>query len=82
MQEKINNLIEKYEAVRTAAVYARTFYRVALVIVPAAVSAYLIVKYTDRIVMGLGVALGLYAFGRLVAVAYVAESSKVKKARK
>jgi hypothetical protein len=49
--------------------------RIVQIVAPAALCAYLVVKYSDKIVVGLGVAAGVYGFVSLVKLAYNAESA-------
>jgi len=78
MQEKVKNLIEKNEKVAGACVFCKAIWRVILILLPAAVSAYLIIKHDDKIVIGVGVVLALYALYNLWLDAYNAS----KKANK
>lgn len=51
----------------------RVFISTMYIIVPGALSAYLIYRFNDTIVLGIGVAFGVFSFARLVATAYKAE---------
>lgn len=82
MQDKIKNLIEKNEKVAEACTVCKAIYRTALVVVPAVTSGYLILTNDDKIVIGVGAALGLYAAYRLWLDAYHAAKAPAKKGRK
>ena len=82
MQDKIKNLIEKNEKIAEACTVCKAVGRTALVVVPAATSAYLILTSNDKIVIGVGAALGLYVAYRLWLDAYHAAKAPAKKGRK
>lgn len=78
MQDKIKNLIEKNEKVAEACTVCKAIGNVALVIVPAGISGYLILTNDDKIVIGVGAALALYAGYRLWLNAYRASKPNKK----
>ena len=82
MQEKINNFISTNEKAIAAARGARTFWRLLAVLVPAAACGYLLYMFDDIIVLGLAVLLGLYALAQLIKGMWLAEATKVAKAKK
>lgn len=53
--------------------------RIAQVLAPSALAYYLIYKYDDKIVIGLGVASALYALASLARTAYTAEKNTKKR---
>lgn len=74
----VDNFLAK-SWVKTTGVCFKATARVVMVLAPAMLSAYLITKYNDKIVVGLGVASGLYAFVNLAKTAYKAECSNKKR---
>ena len=82
MQEKIKNLIEKNEKVAEACTVCKAVWNVALVAVPAVISGYLILTNDDKIVIGVGAALAIYAAYRLWLNAYYAAKQPAKKGKK
>lgn len=82
MQDKIKNLIEKNEKVAEACTVCKAVWNVALVAVPAVISGYLILTNDDKIVIGVGAALAIYAAYRLWLNAYHAAKQPAKKGKK
>lgn len=78
MQKKIKKYITTNEKAIAAARGARTLWRTGAVLVPAAGSAYLLVKFDDIIVLVLGVCLALFALKQLVTGMWHAEVEKVQ----
>ncbi len=76
MQERIKKLIDKYEKLQQACVFCKAFWRFVMIVGPAVLSGYLVTQYTDKVVMGLGVAIGLYALVNLISACYRAEAKK------
>ena len=82
MQDKIKKTTTKVAAndkVATCWLFCRSLGRTVLILGSAALSAYLLVKYNDRIINGLGVAFGLAALIMLVNSTYLAEAKKASR---
>lgn len=80
-KEEATTMVDKFLAkswVQTTGVCLKSGVRILTVLVPATLSAYLITKYNDKIVVGLGVASGLYALISLTKTAYKAETNSKK----
>lgn len=87
MQDKIQNTINNINQssfMQKTTVICKTFWSVALVLVPAALSAYLLLTNADKVVTVLGVLFGVLSLTNLVRTAYAANAPKksTKKAAK
>jgi hypothetical protein len=79
MQDKIKNTTKKVAGntrVQQCTLFCKALGRTLLILGSAALSAYLLVKYNDRIINGLGVAFGLASLLVLVNSTYLAEAKK------
>lgn len=75
MLKNIEKKIKKWnetKLVKKTKCIALTFWTVAVIVVPAALSAYLIVRSEDKVVNVVGVLAGVFAGFNLVAVSYKA----------
>lgn len=77
MQDKIKSVTSN--TVSQVTIVGRAAYGVLVVIVPAAISAYLIDKFNDKVVVGVAVVLGLYALAHLSQMSYRAAAASATK---
>jgi len=78
--KKTTNNIKQSPFVEQTTCLAKTFWTIALILVPAALSAYLLITTKDTVVIIIGVASGVYALVNLVSTAY--KANKISKKRK
>lgn len=71
---KIKTWLTGLKAVQTLILGVRIVWNMLAVLVPAALCAYMIWKNSDIVVLGVAVALGLFALVRLCVIAYRAEA--------
>ena len=85
MQDNIKNKLNQLNETRfmqCTTHICRTFWSVAGVLAPAALSAYLLITNPDKIVTVLGVFFAVVALFNLCKTAYTATATPVKKAKK
>jgi len=85
MQDKTKNIINNINQsgfMQKTTVLCRTFWSVALVLGPAALSAYLLLTVADHVVTVLGVLFAVISLVNLVRIAYRANTSVKKTSKK
>jgi len=84
-EEKAEGIVDRFLAsdfVTNVKLVARTAKRVILIVVPLGIATYLLHTQTDKLVLALGVALGLVGVLNILTTAYTAEKpSKPSKRR-
>lgn len=85
MQDKIQNKLNQLNAtpfMQQTKCLALTFWSIAMILVPAGLSAYLLLTNPDMVITVLGVFFGVVALANLVKTAYKANATPVKKTKK
>lgn len=85
LEEKAGGIVDRFLAsdfVTNVKLVARTAKRITLIVVPLAIATYLLHSQSDRIVLGLGVAIALVGLLNIFTTAYTAEKLSTKTKRK
>ena len=85
LEEKAEGIVDRFLAsdfVANVKLVARTAKRVILIVVPLGISTYLLHTQTDKLVLALGVALGLVGILNILTTAYTAEKLATKPKRR
>lgn len=84
-QEQAEGIVDRFLAsgfVKTATIVGNTIKDLVLIFVPFAVATYLLHTQEDRLVLALGVAIGLVGLVNTVKVVYAYNVSKISRKRK